>query len=80
MALASGRLECDDSPVSLGEPHVKQALDWILARLAVDPDHKRNELVDEASRHFDLTPLEADFLYRHVQELLKSGPPRTSHS
>lgn len=65
--------------MSLGEPHVKQALDWILGRLAEDPDHKRNELVDEASREFDLTPLEADFLYRHVQELVKADPPRASH-
>jgi hypothetical protein len=65
--------------VSLGQPHVKQALDWILARLADHPDQKRGALVDEASREFDLTPLEADFLYRHVQESLKAEPPRASH-
>ena len=66
--------------MSLGEPHVKRALDWILARLADDPNQKRSALVDEASREFDLTPIEADFLYRHVQERLKSSPPRASHS
>ena len=66
--------------MSLGEPHVKRALEWILARLADDPHQKRNALVDEASREFDLTPLEADFLYRHIQELLKPGAPPTSHS
>jgi hypothetical protein len=61
--------------VSLGEPHVKRALDWILERLADKPHAKRAELVDEASREFDLTPLEADFLYRHLDEILKHGPP-----
>jgi hypothetical protein len=61
--------------MSLGEPHVKRALDWILERLADKPHAKRGELVDEASREFDLTPLEADFLYRHLDELLKHRPP-----
>jgi hypothetical protein len=61
--------------MSLGEPHVKRALDWILERLADKSHAKRGELVDEASREFDLTPLEADFLYRHLDELLKRGPP-----
>jgi hypothetical protein len=66
--------------VSLGEPHVKQALDWIVAKLADHPNLKRSELIDEASRKFDLTPTEADFLYRHTDELGKSAPPRGSHS
>lgn len=66
--------------MSLGEPHVKQALDWIVARLVDNPNRKRSELIDEASREFDLTPTEADFLYRHIQELGKSAPPRGSHS
>jgi hypothetical protein len=26
------------------------------------------KLVDEASRRFDLTPLDADFLFRHLAE------------
>ena len=64
--------------MSLGEPHVKQALDWIVARLADHPNLKRSELIDEASREFDLTPAEADFLYRHIQELGKSAPPHGS--
>jgi hypothetical protein len=65
--------------VSLGEPHVKRALDWILERLAHNPHAKRSALIDEASREFDLTPLEADFLYRHLNELVKPGspPPRS---
>jgi hypothetical protein len=61
--------------VSLGEPHVKRALDWLLERLADDPHAKRGTLIDEASRQFDLTPLESDFLYRHLTEALKDKPP-----
>ena len=62
--------------MSLGEPHVKRALEWILGRLADDPHAKRGQLVDEASREFDLTPIEADFLYRHLQETQKGGAAR----
>jgi hypothetical protein len=57
--------------MSLGEPNVKRALDWILEQLVDDPQAKRSALIDEASRQFDLTPLEADFLYRQLQEALK---------
>ena len=33
--------------MSLGEPHVKRALDWILDSLRDDPNAKRSELIDE---------------------------------
>jgi hypothetical protein len=62
--------------MSLGEPNVKRALDWILARLADDPGAKRGALIDEASREFDLTPLEADFLYRQLTEATKAKDPK----
>ena len=61
--------------MSLGEPNVKRALDWILDQLNDDPDAKRGPLIDEASRQFDLTPLEADFLYRQLNETLKQKKP-----
>jgi hypothetical protein len=61
--------------VSLGEPNVKRALDWILDHLTDNPDANRGELIDDASRQFDLTPLEADFLYRQLSEALKGKPP-----
>jgi hypothetical protein len=61
--------------MSLGEPNVKRALDWILDRLTDEPDAKRSALIDEASRQFDLTPLEADFLYRQLTETLKKKAP-----
>ena len=62
--------------MSLGEPNVKRAL-------GLDPRHaspttrtpSAGKLIDEASRQFDLTPLEADFLYRQLTETLKKKPP-----
>ena len=59
--------------MSLGEPPIKRALDWVLTRLADDPTAKRSTLIDEASREFDLTPLEEEFLYRQLVEATKGG-------
>ena len=59
--------------MSLGEPNLKRALQWVLDRLADDPRAKRSELIDQASREFDLTPLEAEFLYRQLTEVEKKG-------
>ena len=65
--------------MSLGEPHVKRALEWILARLADDPSAKRGKLIDQAAREFDLTPLEEDFLQRQlVDELKKKAPDQAT--
>lgn len=63
--------------MGLGEPNIKRALTWILDRLADDPNAKRSQLIDEASRQFDLTPLEADFLYRQLTQVAPPGskPP-----
>jgi hypothetical protein len=58
--------------VSLGEANVRRALRWILDRLADDPSAKRSQLLDEASKQFDLTPIETDFLYRQLTQV----PPR----
>jgi hypothetical protein len=43
----------------------------VLQRLAEDPTAKRSALIDQASREFDLTPLEAEFLYRQLTEALR---------
>ncbi|MGH7321434.1 MAG: hypothetical protein ACRELA_17655 [Candidatus Rokuibacteriota bacterium] len=61
--------------MSLGQPNIQRALTWVLERLADDPSAKRSTLVDEASRQFDLSPLEADFLYRQLREPGGSGGP-----
>ncbi len=59
--------------MSLGEAKLKRALRFVLERLAEDPRAKRSALIDQASREFDLTPLEADFLYRQLTEASESG-------
>jgi hypothetical protein len=51
-----------------GEAPIKQAVKWLDDQLSENPDADRVKLVDEASRRFDLTPLDADFLYRHLAE------------
>ena len=56
-----------------GEAPIKQAIMWIDEQLHDRPDANRVKLVDEAGRRFDLTPLDADFLFRHLSERLK-GP------
>jgi hypothetical protein len=54
--------------VAQGEAPIKQAMAWIDDKLREKPDTDRVKLVDEASRRFDLTPLDADFLFRHLSE------------
>ena len=54
--------------MAAGEAPVKQAVAWIDEQLRDHPDANRMTLVDEASRRFDLSPLDADFLVRHLTE------------
>jgi hypothetical protein len=56
-----------------GEAPIKQAIMWIDEQLHDRPGADRVKLVNEASRRFDLTPLDADFLFRHLAERPK-GP------
>jgi len=62
--------------VSLGEAKIKRALKWVLGRLEDDPKASRAALIDEASREFDLTPLDADFLSRQLVEATRGGAAR----
>jgi hypothetical protein len=57
--------------MAAGEAPVKQAVKWIDDRLRDEPGADRVRLVDEASRRFDLSPLDTDFLFRHLAERLK---------
>jgi hypothetical protein len=57
-----------------GEAPIKQAVKWIEDQLIDRPQANRVKLVDEASRRFDLTPLDEEFLYRHLAE---RGKPKT---
>jgi hypothetical protein len=51
-----------------GEAPIKQAVNWIDEQLRDNPGADRVRLVDEASRRFDLSPLDQDFLFRHLAE------------
>lgn len=57
--------------MAAGEAPIKQAVQWIDDQLRDNPTADRVKLVDEASMRFDLTPLDADFLYRHLAERSK---------
>jgi hypothetical protein len=52
--------------MAVGEPPIKAAIKWLDEQLAEHPEANRVKLIDEASRRFDLTPLDSDFLYRHL--------------
>jgi hypothetical protein len=54
--------------MAVGEAPIKQAIKWIDEQVRDNPKADRVKLVDEASRRFDLTPLDADFLWRHLAE------------
>ena len=54
--------------MAAGEAPIKQAVKWIEDQLQDNPDADRVKLIDEASRRFDLSPLDADFLLRQLAE------------
>jgi hypothetical protein len=57
--------------MAAGEAPVRQAVKWIDEQLGENPRADRVKLVDEASRRFDLSPLDTDFLFRHLAQRLK---------
>jgi hypothetical protein len=57
--------------MAAGEAPIKQAVTWIDDQLFDDPNADRTKLIDEASRRFDLSPLDAEFLIRHLAERAK---------
>jgi hypothetical protein len=54
--------------MAAGEAPIKQAVKWIDDRLRDEPGADRLRLIDEAARRFDLSPLDTDFLTRHLAE------------
>jgi hypothetical protein len=54
--------------MAAGETPVKQAVRWLDVQLRERPGTDRVTLIDEASRRFDLSPVDADFLFRHLAE------------
>jgi hypothetical protein len=60
--------------MTAGEAPLRQALKWIDDQLRDNPAADRARLVDEASLRFDLSPLDADFLWRHLAERSRAKP------
>jgi hypothetical protein len=58
--------------MAAGEAPIKQAVRWIDERLHDEPNADRLKLVDEAARRFDLSPIDTDFLLRHLAERKKA--------
>jgi hypothetical protein len=58
----------DPATMAAGEAPIKQAVAWIDERLRDEPGADRLRLVDEAARRFDLSPLDTEFLTRHLAE------------
>jgi hypothetical protein len=56
----------------VGEAPIKAAVRWIDEQLRDNPSVDRVKLVDEASRRFDLSPLDEEFLLRHIAERSKT--------
>jgi len=54
--------------MAAGEAPIKQAVKWLDDQLADNPKGDRVKLVDEASRRFDLSPADGDFLLRHLAQ------------
>lgn len=50
------------------EVGLKKAIEWISERRQEGPAVSLPRLIDEASRKFELSPIQADFLYRHFTE------------
>ena len=60
--------------MSAGEAPIKQAVKWIDDQLHDNPTADRMKLIDDAARRFDLSPLDTDFLARHLAERARTSP------
>lgn len=56
-----------------GEAPITQAVKWMDDQLVDHPDADRLKLVDDAARRFDLTPLDTEFLFRHLAQKKRQG-------
>ena len=50
------------------EVGLKKAIEWISQSRQDNPSASLVALIEAACRQFDLSPIEADFLYRHFTE------------
>jgi hypothetical protein len=47
---------------------IRRAVKWISEERETSPDKKLSDLISQAGRKFDLSPLEEEFLLRCLQE------------
>ena len=47
---------------------IRKAVRWIIEVLREEKERKRRDVIEEAERRFDLTPLECEFLERKLAE------------
>ena len=47
---------------------IRKAVRWIVETLKEEEGKKRSEVIEEAEKRFDLSPLECDFLERKLSE------------
>ena len=47
---------------------IRKAVRWIVEVLKEEGDKSRQEVIEEAEKRFDLSPLECDFLERKLSE------------
>jgi hypothetical protein len=64
----AGRRQGNEVSMAIAEAPIKAAVKWIDEQLRDRQDADRVMLVDEASRRFDLTPLDEDYLVRHLAQ------------
>jgi hypothetical protein len=64
--LGARRAPDEERLMAAGEAAIRQAVKWIDEQRTADPGADRLRLVDEAARRFDLSPVEAEFLLRHL--------------
>jgi hypothetical protein len=50
------------------EAGLKRAVEWIGQMRLTDPGTNLAGLIDEACRKYDLSPIQADFLFRHFAQ------------
>ncbi len=56
---------------ALRDMALQHAIEWISARLQEEPGANRSMVIDEASREFDLTPLQQEFLYHQFHKVAR---------
>ncbi len=57
---------------------LRKAIEWISLERQAEPERRLGLLIDEASRKFDLSPADSEFLYRHFSQPTRRHPDEKS--